>query len=667
MKTFVWVASLFTTLTVAAQEVPNFKFGKITSADLQKKVYTVDSNASAVVIADIGKSQFLGNNSGWFSLEFTHFKRVHVLKKSGYSIADIEIPLYVSNGKEERLVSVKAVTYNLENGSIVETKLGKSDIFTDKYDKNHILKKFTFPNVKEGSVIEYEYVVTSDFLFNLQPWEFQGKAPRLWSEYKVSLPNFFGYIFLSKGYHPFYIKNTKERTQTFNIHDNGGTGASESYTVHSGVIEYQWAMKDVPELKEEGFTSTLENHKSKIEFQLSAYREPLVPKQIIQNWPQVTKELMEDEDFGKQLSSANNWLNDEVKLATAGATTNMEKAKKIFAYVRDNIQCTSHSALYKSQSLKEVLKSKKGKVSDVNLLLTAMLRSADITADPVMLSTRNHGVTYSLYPIIGQYNYVICQATIDGVAYNLDASNAGLGFGKLPVECYNSTARVVNADARAIELVSDSLHEKKFTAVLMVNDEKGGWIGNLNQTLGDYESYSVRNKIKEQGVDEFLKGIKKAYNNELTIANPAFDSLTKYEDPVKIHYDLALKTGEDIIYFNPLFAEGQKENPFTSAERLYPVEMPYTFDEVFILTMEVPNGYTVDELPKSIRVKLNPEDDGEFEYMISHSGNTISLRSRLKFARATFQPDEYEVLREFFNLVVKKHSEQIVFKKKSQS
>jgi hypothetical protein len=36
----------------------------------------------------------------------------------------------------------------------------------------------------------------------------------------------------------------------------------------------------------------------------------------------------------------------------------------------------------------------------------------------------------------------------------------------------------------------------------------------------------------------------------------------------------------------------------------------------------------------------------------------------LTFKRALFVPEEYETLREFFSLVVKKHSEQIVFKKK---
>jgi hypothetical protein len=53
-----------------------------------------------------------------------------------------------------------------------------------------------------------------------------------------------------------------------------------------------------------------------------------------------------------------------------------------------------------------------------------------------------------------------------------------------------------------------------------------------------------------------------------------------------------------------------------------------------------------------------------FEYRISASNNVISFRSRVKLARAFFLPEEYQTLREFFNLIVSKQSEQIVFKKK---
>jgi hypothetical protein len=149
------------------------------------------------------------------------------------------------------------------------------------------------------------------------------------------------------------------------------------------------------------------------------------------------------------------------------------------------------------------------------------------------------------------------------------------------------------------------------------------------------------------------------------ITNPVIDSLNRLEDPVAIHYNIDLNIDkEDILYISPMFGEAYNENPFKSAERFYPVEMPYTSDETYLATIEIPAGYELDELPKSMKLKLNEEGEGYFEYMIAQSGRIISLRSRIKMNRATFQPEEYETLREFFNMVVAKQKEQIVFKKK---
>ena len=82
------------------------------------------------------------------------------------------------------------------------------------------------------------------------------------------------------------------------------------------------------------------------------------------------------------------------------------------------------------------------------------------------------------------------------------------------------------------------------------------------------------------------------------------------------------------------------------------------------MNIAVPEGYMIDELPKSVRVKLDEKGSGYFEYLISQSDQVISMRSVVKFNRTLFLPDEYDALREFFNLIVKKHNEQIVFKKK---
>src|SRR6478609_9723622 len=61
-------------------------------------------------------------------------------------------------------------------------------------------------------------------------------------------------------------------------------------------------------------------------------------------------------------------------------------------------------------------------------------------------------------------------------------------------------------------------------------------------------------------------------------------------------------------------------------------------------------------------VKLDEKESAFFEYRVSQSGSTISLRSRVKINRTVFGNDEYENLREFFNMIVNKQIEQIVFK-----
>ena len=655
--------SLCSLLSLAQKEPP--RFPKLTPADLENKIYSIDSSANAVILADVGSTEILGNNKGWFSFEYKRHTRIHILTKSGYEEADIQIPLYSSGNYTEKLENLKASTYNLVDGKIVETKFDKDNLFTERRSKTRVVRKFTLPNVKEGSIIDIEYRIQSDYLYTLQPWYFQGENPILWSEYNVTIPQFFDYAFLANGFNKFHINDKKSRRENFTVINSETATSSDRYTFTANVSDHRWVLKDVKGFKAENYTSSLDNYICSIKFQLAAMREPLQYKNFLESWEKVTRDLLEDEDFGRSLDNANNWIGDVVKPLLATATTPLEKAQKIYAYVRDNTTCTNYNAVYISQPLKNVLKSKNGYVSEINLLLTAMLKYAGITAEPVILSTKENGFVYTLYPMISRFNYVVCAATIGDKTYYLDASQPTLGFNRLLPSCYNGLARTVNPQASSLILSSDSLTESKLTSIILSNDEKGKWLGKMRQHVGYFESFNTRKTIKEKGKDEFFKEVKKEYNFDVEIKNPTIDSLNNYDHGLTIQYEFLPETpSENILYINPMFGEGYKENPFKSAERTYPVEMPYTFDQTYLLTMDIPAGYVIDEMPKPAVVKFNEEGECLFEYLISQSNNVISMRSRVKFKRATFQPDEYEVLRAFFDMIVKKQSEQIVFKKK---
>jgi len=624
----------------------------------------VDSSANAVYLYDVGSSTYEGNNRGMFNVIFHKHARIRLMNKNGFDEATLEIHLYNDGDITDKLEDLDAATYNIENGKVVVTKVDRNSLFKDKGDKE-IVAKFTFPNIKEGSIIEYDYKVSSPAYWSIDRWYFQQDYPRLWSEYSVNIPAFYNFITLKQGYLPYTIDSANTSRASYNILDPGSSAMDRSavYSFQNNTIYHMWAIQNVPALKEEEFTTTLMNHISKIDFQLFSIQYPDLPvRPYMQNWYDMAKELMKDESFGEPLTHDNNWLNDDVKKAVAGAKDNEEKMKKIFEFVRDNYTCTDNYARYLSQQLKKTYQAKKGNVADINILLAAMLQNAGFEVHPVLLSTRGHGVTYDMYPIMSKFNYVVTQVKNSDKVFLLDASDPSTGFNRLPAECYNGNVRLIADEPVLINLSADSLKESKLTTVFMMNDDKGIG-GSFSTQLGNEESQGIRKKLSTIKQEDFFKDIKKAYSMDVELQNAEVDSLKTPEEPVSIKYGMKFNfNDENMVYFNPMLSEAYKENPFKAAERLYPVEMPACSDETYILNMEVPTGYKIEELPKSARVSLN-ENEGMFEYVIGESGGHIQLRCRTILKKANFDPEDYQTLRDFFAFIVKKQAEQIVFKK----
>jgi len=639
---------------------PVIKFGDIKPEDFAPKAYEVDSSASAIVLADIGSSKFETNEKGFFSIVFRHHKRIRVMNKTGFDEASVSITVYKNGDSEESLEGLEAVTYNLEDNKVVATKLEKSSIFKDKINKYYTTKKFTFPNLKEGSIIEFKYKIVSTLFQRLRGWEFQGAMPRIWTQYEVTNPSLFDYMMHNQGSRNFDSSDVKKTNAYYNIFNPYGSG---SFSWNGDDYYHIWGMKNVPALKKESFTTTTDNYVQKIEFQLKAINWPNGKvDNILNTWDKLSERLLKDEDFGEALEKNNSFLTEEIDKVIAGTKDNYQKAKRIYEYVRNNFTCTDHDRIWMSNSLKKTFQEKSGNVADINLLLTAIYKGNGFVADPLILSTRENGRAYELYPILSKFNYVICRLKVDSQYILLDASN-NLAFGKLDESVYNGYARMINKMPVLIDLSPDSVNEVRLTSVFLFNDEHSNKIGGtFTSKLGDFESLRVRKKIQKGSINDYLSELKKFYPADIEVSDIHVDSLKTYDEPLSIAYNVSFSPDSDIFYFNPMLSQVKKENPFKSATREYPVEMPYKTDDIYILNMEIPKGYKVEELPKSIKVELN-DADGFFEYIIDNDASAIHLRSRIVINKATFSNDDYTTLRDFFGYIVKKHSEQIVLKK----
>lgn len=665
------IVILLTTITyiVKAQdkEGPKIKFGKITTEELSKNSYEIDTAAEAVVLYDYCNVQYEGDQKADFNVLYSYHMRIKILNKNAFDLATVSIPLSKYSQMEEKVKKLEAITYNLENGNIVESKLDKSAIFKDKVEKNFEIHKFTLPNVKEGSVIEYVYTVISPYSRSLKKWAFQGRNPTLWSELNISIPSIYDFLTIKYGTHPYSINKTTIGQSHYNITIPSDHAAisNDHMNLRLNTYEANWAMQNLPAIKLENYTTNIKNHIAAIEFQLSTVRYPdQTPIPVIKPWTTACEQLLKHEDFGAELYQKNNWLKDELAKMSLPEDP-VEKAKKIFVYVRDNFICNDNSSLFLSSSLKKIYQTKAGNVADINLLLTAMLVNANIEARPAILSTKENGKAFETQAIFSKFNYVIAQAIINDSNYLLDASVKKIGFNKLPEKCYNGSARSVDiGNPYLIPLSSEKIKENKLTTVNIIADSATHELsGQFTSQLGYYESLNVRSEIGDGTTEKFFEKIKKSYATDIDITQKEIEHLKEYDETAIVSYEFKFPPANDgIIYLNPLFTEAYKTNPFKSAQRHYPVEMPYPVNEVFLFTLQIPEGYTVEEIPKSVRIKLNEDDEGMFEYIIQKKEQLIQMRSTIRLKKATFMPEEYDTLRAFYAQIVKKHAEQIVIK-----
>lgn len=657
-----------------AQDKSEIKFGKVAPADfILPASKVIDSNSNAVYIADIGKTTFKGNKKGWVDNVYTRSARIYVINGKGTDAATFHLYLYRNDDDEEILENLSAVTYNLENGQVTNTKLAKNEIFKEKRDKHHFEVKFTLPNVKAKSLIECTYTIRSDFNFNLQPWSFQTlQYPVLWSEYEVAIPGLLSYVFVRQGRGTFHIQKNWEGRENYIIDtkpdQNALVDRPQLLNVGVSTGNYRWVMKDEPALaisSVDKYIYAPRDHLDRVEFQLYQTNNGETTHDVMNTWKKTTDELLDEEEFGGQLNNGTEWIDEPLKTILNGSKDEISDAKAIYYYLSTNFTCTDYYDKYVRNPLKQVFKKRSGSVGELNMLLIAMLQRRNLRAIPVLLSTREFGTNNPKYPILDRINYVICKLDIGNTTYYLDAAQPALGFGRLAENCYNGHARKVSkTDSGSLYFNPDSLIEKKFTSVLLFNNEKDHLLTGSYQSIPGYlESHTVRSQMVGSGLSDYFKQIGTLYGSEFTLRNGTIDSLKNVEDPIKIKFDFDLRyAGEDFLYINPMLFAGYRENPFSAATRMLPVESRSAFDETYVFSMDIPEGYKVEEIPKSARVAYNV-NEGMFEYLVEKDDTRVQLRMHIKMNKAWYAADEYNILREFYAYVVKKCSESLVMKK----
>jgi hypothetical protein len=655
---------------------PPIKFGDIPIEDMKMTVFPKDSSAEAVVLADYGESTIAYQQNQGFKLSFERLRRIKILTKDGLRWGDFSISLYHDSDQEEKVTSLKVVTYNLENGKIVETKAKNDSYLKEKYDANFNVTKITWPNVKVGSILEISYKVSSDFLFNFQDWEFQESIPTRWSEYRARIPEYFNYEKYMQGYVVLSVNETDSQQNSISVTyttRSGGTGFTPvSSTINNENISYRenrfrWAASDVPAFKKEPFITTPKDYISKMNFELSytnfsqEFANPGI-KQYMGSWEDINTAYWKS--VGDEIMG-NNSLKNQIETITTGLTTPDQKVNAIFNYVRQNVLWDGSYRKYPENSAKKTLEAKKGSSAEVNFLLACLLEKAEFNVSPVLLSTRDHGFVRETTPISSQFNDVVCLARVGDKSVLLDATDKFLPLGMIPEECLNGRGFVVsNEGFKWISLQPTTKTRTIFSTDLTLA-ESGELKGSLKIDKSGYSSVKARKSYVTKGEKDYLSSLSEG--RSWIVSKSEFKDANEPQQPFKEAHEIIISEhiteAGNMIYLSPFILAKAEENPFKQETRNYPVDFGHSFDQMYLAKITIPDGYVIDELPKAKLFAL-PENAAKYSYNVSQTGNTLNITSSLNINKSLFTQLEYPNLREFYNLMVAKQAEQIVLKKK---
>jgi hypothetical protein len=666
MKSFLTSILLSVSLVLNGQFVAP-KFGKVDPEDLKMTRYDRDTLAGALILFDAGECKYVLNPEGDFAFYFTRHLQVKIFKKSAFDIADINIRLYKSSRLQEKLGELKAVTYNLDEAGIAKTKLENNDIHKTETD-NYTLVNFAFPDVKEGSVIELTYTISSSFLYNFRGWTFQYDYPARWSQFQYQIPEYYQYRQTSKGYLSFYINKKESGPVQYTYSDRGSYRSAKTSddVIRASALNGTLATKDVPAFKSEPNIDCEDNYKQSVEFELASVQFPgQKPHDYTQSWESVNKEMIDDEDFGLLLKSGG-FVKDTVDAICIDKKADLEKASALYSYVQRRMKWNGSYRIFSTKGLKKPFSERVGSSSDINLLLTVMLQSAGFDAWPVLFSTRENGMALSYFPTITKFNSVLASVKIENKTYLLDATAKVCPFGILPAEDINGKGRVVNnVNGDWVDLNPTDKYTVYSYYSLNISDD-GTFKGSITGTHGGYSGIYLRKRMAaEKNNDDFYRKLQENTKGltieKFRVANA--DDITKpMIDTISVEITDNSEVAGDMIMFRPLLFETFDKNPYTLEERKYPVNYNYPHSEQYVFVYTLPEGYTVESLPKPGILKM-PDNSLSFSYNIQASGKQILMRYRYEVAKMMFLPEEYANVKNFYDQLVKKHSEQVIIKK----
>lgn len=643
------ILSLAFLITIAAYFCPtasgqDIRFGKVSEEEVSMTSYEKDPQAEALYIYDKRELSYLAT----FMYEYTVYVRIKVFSKNALDLANVQIPYYSAKSAES-VTGLAANTYNIVDGKMVKTPMPKQNIFKEEVSEKFTIIKFSMPEVREGSVIEYKYTLRSGSLNGLSDFNVQRHNPVLHSIINVRLPEFIGFSVNTRGTFPLNLKRENDNS-VFSL-------GNLRYNVQ--LVSCQ--NDDVPSLRNEPMVWCLDDFLAGFDIEITSV---VIPEAgIFENfagsWESINETLRKS-DFGTA-QRAKNPFGDEVKAIRAKDTTETAKMREVLKLVNSRIKFNNKLGLVPAMP-GSIVRKGAGDMADINNILSLALRDCGFKTDLILLTPRSEG-RLPFFPTIQKIRTIVVR-TFDsqGNAYYLDASDKDSDLNVLSPDLLVDKARVYETEGSGtwVNLSAPAKNTDQMTIYATLGED-GNVSGNINRILTNQKAYTLSKRHgKAKSEEELIEEM--ADELEVSIESGSFSGIGTARAVEAFQFRKTPDKAGDFIYINPTLCPFITENPFNDQVRKLPVEFDSVDNSSVRFVLVIPDGYTIEEIPETCRY-TGCGGDVVFSFIHKRMGNNLSVQMSLSINRVIFSVEEYSDLNQLFGKIAELCNSRIVIKK----
>ncbi len=612
-------------------------FGVISENELSFQQCEYEKEAPAVILRYSGEIKLLRSK-----VYIKRLVRIKVLSEKGLDFADIRIPYY-NFEQFEKVANVRAQTINTtRQGEPEFVKLDSDDFYHIDLTDGWKELRFTFPKVKPGSIIEYEYTEVSDNLIYLDDWVFQHEIPVLFSDLTVKIPSALRYQVMLRGNR--LLKKYRDVNTNY------------------------WVLENLPSAKDEPFVFNKTDHLEKLKFQLVEYQLPheygvVEQKSLRKTWEELAGEVLESYRFRSYLNKTVT-AREELKLIHLQGRNHKEKLADVYAHVARNYQWDGKYRRYTYQRFVDFHNGKEGNDAEINLFLCLLLNEAGIESYPVLLATRSKGQYVKEHPFLSQFNHVAVYATIDSEEFLLDATDSFRPFTLPAIESLVDEGFILKkSDPRWWTLPKPAPSSMYFDGKLDMENLSG----DFNISLDEYLALEARRELFRNGKERWFSDHVPYYQHDkhsIPVVNNLLHPEEKLSFEGKVRLNPFANDRSDFVNIRPYVLDFLTDNPFVNNTRNFPVQFPFTQVLYYHVTIGIPDRFTLLRAPESERVYL-PNQLGEFAYQVDTNYRTIEIDIRFEIRTLELPAIQYNNVRQFYSMISSKLHEEILFKRKN--